>query len=218
MRKAFEASIDRETLINVVYNGLFTAVAQGMTPHNPLYNAALKPLPRDIARAQALLAQAGVKPPVSVTLTMVNSPDQLQVGEVIQAMAGEAGFDVKVRASEFASALEAQTRGDFQGTVIGWSGRVDPDGNLYNGLHSQGPLNASHYSNRNVDEWLDNARLVTDPAARRALYARITDQVAADMPVLYLYNTAMIMGMSSRLTGFRPVPDGLIRLQGLALN
>jgi peptide/nickel transport system substrate-binding protein len=171
-----------------------------------------------VARAKALLAQAGAVLPVQLTLTMVKNPDQLQVGEVIQSMAAEAGFEVKVEASEFASALAAETRGDFQATAIGWSGRVDPDGNLYNGLYSSGPLNASHYANKDVDAWLDAARLTTDPDARRELYARITARVAEDMPVMYLYNTAMIMGMSASLSGFRPVPDGLIRLQGLKLG
>jgi peptide/nickel transport system substrate-binding protein len=217
VRKAFELSIDRETLIKVVFNGLFTPVAQGMTAHNPLYNPAVKPLPRDIPRAKALLAQAGVTLPVKLTLTMVNSPDQLQVGEVIQSMAAEAGFDVKVQASEFASALSANTRGDFEATAIGWSGRVDPDGNIYNAIYSNGPLNESHYSNKQVDQWLDQSRLTSDLAARKALYAKITEQISQDMPNMYLYTTAMIMGYNAKLTGFRPVPDGLIRLQGMKL-
>ena len=218
VRRAFEAAIDREALIQVVYNGMFTPVAQGISRRSPFYNADLKPRPRDLVRARALLAEAGVALPVAVTLTMVNSPDQLQVGEVIQAMTAEAGFAVKVQAQEFATALQAETRGDFQATAIGWSGRVDPDGNLYNGLHSNGPLNAAHYANPEVDAWLDQARLTADLATRRALYARVTTQVAADLPVLYLYGTAMVMGMDRRLAGFRPVPDGLVRLQDLVLN
>ena len=215
VRKAFERAIDRETLIGVVFNGLYSPTAQGMTPQNPLYNENLKPLPRDVAAARALLAQAHVALPVPLTLTMVNSPEQLQVGEVLQAMANEAGFDVKVQASEFGAALDAETRGAFQATAIGWSGRVDPDGNLYNGLHSSGPLNASHYSNKNVDAWLDEARIATNPADRKTLYAKITSQVAEDMPGMYLYTTKNIMAMNAKLTGFHTIPDGLVRLQGM---
>jgi peptide/nickel transport system substrate-binding protein len=220
VRKAFELSIDRDVLNQVVFNGVNPPTAQGMSPSNPLFNRNLLPPPRDIARAKALLAQAGVRLPVPVTLTFIKNPDQLQIGKVMQAMAAEAGFDVRVEASEFASALAAETRGEFQATAIGWSGRVDPDGNLYNGLHSSGPLNASHYSSKDVDGWLDAARLTTDAALRRDLYARITSRVAEDMPVMYLYNTAMIMimGMSARLQGFRPVADGLVRLQDLKLT
>jgi peptide/nickel transport system substrate-binding protein len=217
VRKAFELSIDRQTLSNVVFNGMFTPVAQAMTPANPFYNAALRPLPRDLARARALLQQSGVPLPVPITLTVANSPDQLQVGEVMQAMAGEAGFDVKVQASEFGTSTAAQLRGDFDARVSGFSGRTDPDGNLVNEIASSGPLNGGHYKNKDVDSWMEQARLTADIATRRALYAKITNQVAQDMPMMYLYTTAMIMGMSSKISGFRPVPDGLIRLQGLRM-
>jgi peptide/nickel transport system substrate-binding protein len=217
VRKAFELSIDRDTINKVVFNGLQIPVAQGMTPRNPLYNAALQPQPRDVAHARALLAKAGVQLPVPVTLTMVNTPEQLQVGEIMQSMANEAGFKVQVQASEFGSALAAETRGDFMATAIGWSGRVDPDGNITNAIYSSGPLNASHYGNKQVDEWLDQARLTTDIGARKALYAKITDQLATDMPVMYLYSRSIIMAMNKKLQGFRAVPDGLIRLQGLRM-
>jgi peptide/nickel transport system substrate-binding protein len=217
VRKAFELSIDREVINQVVFAGLTSPVAQGMSPSNPLYNHDLPPPKRDLTRAKALLREAGVTLPVELTLTVVNSPEALQTGEVIQSMAAEAGFAVKVQATEFASALSAQTKGDFEASAIGWSGRVDPDGNIYNGIHSTGPLNATKYANKQVDEWLDAARVTTDTTARRALYAKITNQVAADMPVMYLANTALVIGMVPGLEGFRPVPDGLIRLQGLRL-
>lgn len=217
VRKAFELSIDRDVINQVVSAGLTSPVAQGMSPSNPLYNHSLPPPRRDLVRAKALLGDAGVTLPVELTLTVVNSPEALQTGEVIQSMAAEAGFAVKVQATEFASALTAQTKGDFEATAIGWSGRVDPDGNLYNSLYSTGPLNATRYANRQVDEWLDAARITTDMAARRALYAKITNQAAADLPVLYLANTALVIGMVPKIEGFRPVPDGLIRLQGLRL-
>ena len=217
VRKAFELAIDRKALVDVVYNGAFTPVAQAMSPSNPLYNEALPPPSRDVAQARALLAKAGVNPPVVVRLTVVNSPDQVQLAEVIQSMASEAGFDVRVVATEFAAALAAQTGGDYEASTIGWSGRIDPDGNLYNALSSGGALNETHYVNADVDRWLDAARVTSEPAARKALYARITQQIAADVPVMYLYNTALVVGMSAKLRGFRPVPDGLIRLQGLLM-
>eukprot|EP01037_Dinobryon_pediforme_P005431 gene5431-5486_t len=191
VRKAFELSVDRDVINQVVSAGLTTPVAQGMSPSNPLYNHDLANPRRDLARAKALLREAGVTLPVDLTLTVVNAPEALQTGEVIQSMAAEAGFRVKVQATEFASALSAQTKGDYEASAIGWSGRVDPDGNIYNGIHSTGPLNASKYANRQVDEWLDQARATTDVTERRALYAKITNQLAVDMPVMYIANTAL---------------------------
>ncbi len=218
VRKAFELSIDRTALVQVVYNGLFIPVAQGMGPANPLYNPEVKPTERNIARAKELLKQAGVSLPVVVNLTVTTNPDQRQTGEIIQSMAAEAGFDVRVRATEFGSALAAQTAGDFEVSAIGWSGRVDPDGNLYNGLHSKGALNETHYANPEVDAWLDAARATTEFAARKALYAKITAQVHADLPVLYLDNTALVVVTTKKVSGLRLVPDGIIRVQGLKIG
>jgi peptide/nickel transport system substrate-binding protein len=217
IRKAFELSIDKDVINQVVFAGITTPVSQGMSPSNPLYNHALPAPKRDLARAKALLREAGATLPVELTLTMVNSPEQLQTGEVIQSMAAEAGFRVKVQATEFASALDAQTRGAFEASAIGWSGRVDPDGNIYTGIYSTGPLNATKYANKQVDTWLDAARVTNDLAERRSLYAKITAQLAEDMPLMYLANTALVIGMVPGIEGFRPVPDGLVRLQGLRL-
>ncbi len=217
VRKAFELSIDREAINQVVFAGLFAPNAQGLPPGNPFYNKALPPPARDVAKARALLKEAGVTLPVVINLTVTTVPEQLQTGEMIQSMAAEAGFDVKVRATEFASALAAQSRGDFEASAIGWSGRIDPDGNLYNGIHSGGSLNETHYANKEVDGWLDAARATTDAAARLALYAKVTAQVHADLPILYLSTPSLIVVSSAKLSGFRPVPDGIVRLQGLKL-
>jgi peptide/nickel transport system substrate-binding protein len=217
VRKAFELSIDRAALVQVVYNGLFTPVAQAMSPANPFYNPDVKPTERNIAKAKELLKQAGVALPVVVNLTVTTLPDQRQTGEIIQSMASEAGFDVRVRSTEFGSALAAQTHGDFEISAIGWSGRIDPDGNMYNGLHSKGALNETHYANPQVDAWLDAARATNDFAARKALYAKITAKVHEDLPVMYLYNTALVVVTTKKVSGLRLVPDGLIRLQGLKL-
>jgi peptide/nickel transport system substrate-binding protein len=217
VRKALELSIDRQALIDVVYNGVHTPVAQGIPASSPFYSPDTKPPARDIAKAKQLLAQAGVTAPVPVNLTVSTNPDQLQSGEVIQSMAAEAGFDVKVRATEFTALLASEDTGDFQAELVGWSGRVDPDGDVYSFLHSGAPLNNWQYSDKDVDTWLDAARATTVDAERRALYAKVSAKVHADMPVMYLYTTAWVTAVSSKLSGFQPVADGIIRVKGLAL-
>ena len=218
VRKAFELSIDRTALMQVVTNGLFPPTAQGIPGQSPYYATDVKVPERDVAKAKALLAQAGVKLPVVINLTVSTSPDQKQVGEVIQSMAAEAGFDVRVQATEFATMLSAEGSGDFEASAIGWSGRVDPDGNLYSFMYTGAPLNDWHYSNKEVDGWLDAARATTDTAARKALYGKIAAQLETDLPVLYLDNNAWVTVASKKLHGFRPVADGMIRIQGMTLD
>jgi peptide/nickel transport system substrate-binding protein len=218
VRRAFELAIDRTALIQVVYSGMYTPTAQANPPSSPYYDEGVQPPPRDVAKARALLQQAGVSLPVPVTITIPNNPDLLQAGQVIQSMAKEAGFDVKLLAMEFASSLQAGYAGRFQTYMIGWSGRADPDGNMWQFLHTGGTFNYGHYSNPEVDATLDEARRHDDLETRRALYARVWQQERADLPLLYLWNPKNIVGMKRTLEGFRQVPDGLIRLQGLQMT
>lgn len=218
VRQAFELALDRAALIQVVYNGMFTPVTQANPPSSPFYFKDMQPPARDPAKAKALLKQAGVPIPVPVTLTITNGSDIQQAGEVIQSMANEAGFDVKIKAMEFASSLQAAYAGDFQAYLIGWSGRSDPDGNMWQMLHTGGTFNYGHYTNADVDKALDDARTVAAVDQRRAFYEKVWAQERKDLPLVYLWSGKNIVGMKKSLTGFVQVPDGLIRLQGMQMQ
>ncbi|MEJ0017830.1 MAG: ABC transporter substrate-binding protein [Acetobacteraceae bacterium] len=217
VRKAFELSIDRNALLEVVFNGLYPASAQAIPPTSPYHIASFAPPPRDIAKAKALLREAGLTAPVPVQLSVVNSPDMIQVGEVIQSMAAEAGFDVKLRAMESRALLTATIAGDFEAVVSYWSGRIDPDGNMYTFLTTGAPLNYGHYSNAALDGLMQQARQVTDMAARRALYEKVWAIEGQDLPITYLWTWKNIAGLSAKVQGFTPIPDGLIRVQGIQI-
>ncbi len=218
VRRAFELSLDRNALVQVVYNGLFVPTAQVESPASPFYLKDIQPPPRDVAKAKALLKEAGVALPVVVNLIVPNAPEYRQIGEIVQSMASEAGFDVHITASEYASALNAANRGDFEAFLTAWSGRVDPDGNLYSFLHTGAPSNDAKYANAKVDEDLDKARLVADVAQRRALYDDLFHQTVQDLPILYLWQLENLVGLSAKVNGFVQVPDGMIRLQGVTLG
>ena len=219
VREAFELAIDRAAINQVVYEGQYTITAQGIPPANPFHARSIQPEPRNVARARQLLAEAGVRTPLAVEMTVPNNPDLRQVAEVIQAMVREAGFDLRINAMEFASSLQAATRGDFETYLLAWSGRADPDGNTWTFIHSQGPQNDGKYSNPEVDRLLNAARVETDSERRRALYEdmwRIS--LRQDRHRMYLWHRKNIVGHTARLTGFRAVPDGLIRLQDLRMQ
>jgi len=216
VREAFEASIDREALIGVVYEGLYTPTAQPIPPASPMHVRDRAVPGRDVVRARALLREAGVRTPVTVDLMVANSPEQRQAAEVIQSMAAEAGFEVRIAATEFASALQTGARGDFQAYLQGWSGRPDPDGNTWSFLHSRGPSNDGKYGSPEVDALLDEARTEADPARRTALYGRTFDiALGRDRARIYLWHPKVLIAHTTRLQGFALMPDGLIRLQGL---
>ena len=217
LRQAFEAAIDRQALVDVVYAGMYQPNAQAISPASPFYVADIPPPPRDLAKAKALIKQAGVPTPIVVNINVPTTAGPTQEAEVMQSMVREAGFDLKINLIEFASSLSAAAQGNFESWLIAWSGRADPDGNLYAFLRTGVQQNDARYSNATVDTLLDQARTISDVGQRRALYAKMWQQERADLPLIYLFTPMNIVGLSAKLSGFRAVPDGMIRLQGLAL-
>jgi peptide/nickel transport system substrate-binding protein len=216
VRRAFELAIDRAAVNQVVYEGLYTPTRQPFPPANPFHVRDFQPEARNVARAQALLREAGVTTPFPVELTVPNNPDLRQVGEVIQSMAAEAGFAVTLRAMEFASSLQAANRGEFQTYLVGWSGRTDPDGNIFTFTRTGGGQNDGRYSHAEVDRLLDAARTELDIEKRRDLYAQaLRLAFGTDVSRIYLWHRKNIMAHQARLTGYRPIADGMIRLQGM---
>lgn len=219
VRQAFELAIDRAAVNQVVYQGMYTPTRQPWPPANPFHVRDFPATQRNVDRARALLREAGVTTPVQVELTVPNNPDLRQVGEVIQAMVNEAGFNMTLRAMEFASSLQASQRGDFQTYLVGWSGRTDPDGNFFTFTRTGGGQNDGRYSNPEVDRLLDAARTELDVEKRKDLYARaVRIAMGQDVARVYLWHRKNIMAHSARLTGYRPVSDGMIRLQGMRLQ
>jgi peptide/nickel transport system substrate-binding protein len=139
---------------------------------------------------------------------------------VVQAMAAEAGFDIKIQATEFAASLDLASKGDYEAYMIGWSGRTDPDGNLYNFTSCKAPpaLNSGRYCNQEVDAELDAARSAGKQDERLAHYAKVAAHTLDDRPIVYLWHQKWLYAAAAKLAGFEPYPDGLIRPQGIKLQ
>jgi len=215
VRQAFELSIDREALDNVVFNGVQNPNNQWVSNTNPYYQPKFPTPRRDIAKARALIKEAGVTPPIVLDFMVPNNPETKAVAEVMQSMSAEAGFDLKLRVTEFATSLNEAEKGNFQLYLLAWSGRTDPDGNLYSFASCKGPLNYGKYCDPAVDALLDKARTVTSQAERKAIYEQVAAKWLTEGSVLYLYHRTLLFAHTTRLEGFKVMPDGLIRVTDL---
>src|SRR6202008_4003097 len=168
--------------------------------------------------AKALLKEAGVTSPVTVDLMVPKGAETEAVAQVIQSMASEAGFDIKIRVTEFATSLKQAEAGEYQAFMLAWSGRIDPDGNSYVFMRSNAPQNYSAWANAEADKALDDARLVTDQTQRKAIYEKLTRQVVEDNPLLYIYHRRILIAHTTKLEGYKQMPDGLVRVIGLKLK
>ena len=217
VREAFELSLDRQGLAQVVMDNEAQVGNQWVAPGNAYY-AKNMPIPkRNIERARALLKEAGVPNP-SFTLMTPTTSDAQRLALVIQAMSRDAGFDVKIQSTEFATSLNLADKGEFDAYILAWSGRPDPDGNLYSFHACKQPLNYAGYCSAEADELLNKSRALRDPVERKKVFEQIAAKVIKDRPVVYLYHRNWLWAYTGKLGGVRNIPDGLLRIQGLTMG
>jgi peptide/nickel transport system substrate-binding protein len=217
VREALDLALDREALVRVAMEGEAQPGNQWVAPGNRYYAKSVPVPKRNLERAKQLLREAGVPNP-SFTLMTPTASDAQRMAQVIQAMAKDAGFDVKIQSTEFATALKLSDQGQYEAFLLAWSGRADPDGNLHIFLACKGPLNNSGWCKPEADEAIEKARVTLDPAQRAKLYETVAQNVARDRPIIYLFHRNWLWAHTAKLSGLRTVPDGMVRVQGLKMN
>ena len=215
LREALDLSIDRDAINQVLFEGNAVPDNQPQPPNNRYHSPDRPLLKADPAKAQELVKASGVAHP-TLELMVTNSADASQLGQMLQSMAREGGIDLKLQAVEFQTQLQRQARGDFQASLIGWSGRVDPDGNISTLLGCKSPTNDARWCG-DAESVLLKAQAETDAQARVALYHQAIDMIVDARPIIYLYHPPLIMGVTAKVSGFAYHPDGLIRLQDVTL-
>jgi peptide/nickel transport system substrate-binding protein len=216
IREAFELSLDREGINKAVFDGLATPGNQWVAPTNSNYVKSV-PIPkRNVAKAKALLKEAGNTNPV-VNLVTPTTADARNIAQVVQAMAKEAGFDVRIQATEFATSLNMADKGDFEAYILAWSGRPDPDGNLYSFHACKAPLNYSGTCDQQLDAVLKESRLTTDLAQRQKAWEQAAKIILAKRPIIYILHRKWMWAYNAKLSGFKEFPDGLLRFTDMKM-
>ena len=212
LREAFELSLNRAELNKVAFDGLYTPGCTPIPPDSPW--AVNVPCPaQNIAEAKALVKASGLKTPIHVSLMLENAPLELQIGSIIQSMAAQAGFDVSLQPLEFTTTLTKAAAGDFEMYQIGWSGRIDPDQNMFSDWYPGAGLNYTGADYPALTSLLLQARESTSTAQRHELYTQIVQLMHQERNIIYLWYDKFFLGLRKNVTGVQYFPDGLIRLE-----
>jgi peptide/nickel transport system substrate-binding protein len=212
LRQAFDLALDRNAINKAVFNGLYEPDCGPLPIASPFRPRSIPCPGRDIAKAKQLVAQSGVKTPIRVDMIVPNNTQSERLGQVIQQMEKEAGFDVHVQPQEFVTTLDMGKAGKFDTLANGWSGRVDPDGDLTGLVTSGGVNNYSGISDPGIDGPIKQAAATADVNKRAQLYNMALTKLANLHAQIYLYHNKYYLGTRKNIAGIKYYEDGLPRL------
>lgn len=218
VRRAVSWGINREEIVSGVLKGL-GSVAQGpIPPSSWAYNKDFAPYSYSVAKAKAALGQSG-KTSVSFTLSIASgSPALAQQAQFIQSELQPAGITVNIKQEPFATLLSDTSSHNFVAAMLGWSGRPDPDGNMYSYFHTGGGNNDMQYSNPQVDKLLEDARTSTDQQKRATDYQQAEQQIMQDEPYVFIYHGIAIQATTTKVKNFTILPTTIMNFSNVYLS
>jgi peptide/nickel transport system substrate-binding protein len=208
VRQAVARAVDRAVINQLVKFGQATVLDGGPIPPNHWAYADLHLFPeQNLAQASKLLAEADVATPIEVELIVDSSVTyQARAAEVVKQQLAEVGFQITVRGLESSVFFDRLGKGEFQMTLVGWMGFVDPDQWTWNLFHSAGKYNQQQYANNAVDQLLDRGRAVLDRDQRIDIYREAQRIIALDAPMVFLYVNPQTSAWRQSLHGYGPHP------------
>ena len=211
VRRAIEWGINRPEIVNTVLKGI-GVVAQGpLSPVSWAYSSSFAPYSYNINNAKSELAQGGKASGVSFTMLITSgSPLNAQEAQFIQSELQPAGITVNIKQETFTTLLNDTSAFNFQSALIGWSGRPDPDGNMYSWFHTGGGFNDMQYSNPQVDSLLDAARASTDQTQRTSDYQQAEQLILQDASYVFINNGVIVQASATNIKNFTLVPTGMM--------
>jgi peptide/nickel transport system substrate-binding protein len=206
-RKAVALAVDRYQILKSI-NFNIGVVGYGPIPPS---SWAFDPSEKIYDRADPTAAKAAATG-FSFTFKTTSDPVQQQLATLLQSQLAAAGITLQIQTEEFATYQQECQQHKFQACGVSWSGRIDPDGNMYAWWHTGGDFNDSVYSNSQVDAWLEDARVNTSQSQRKTDYDNAQKQIVADAPYVFTTFGVSPQISNTKIHSFTLYPDLMIRM------
>lgn len=215
--QAVDYAMDRDELLNKgPAQGVGTVAYGQIAPSHFAFDPNFKPFAKpDIAKAKSLVAAVGKGNLTFELLVSSGDAATLQFAQLLQSELAKADITMNIKTLLFNDIVTLQQKHQQAGmTLVGWSGRIDPDGNVYDFNYTGRPNNDSAYSNKQVDTLLDQTRTATDSAKRKDLFLQVQQITMVDDPsrIVYSYVAAQLL-TAKAVQGFNVFPDQLPRFE-----
>lgn len=225
VRQALALALNKNEIIEGVYQGLAVPATGPFPPQSWAYNPNVVDFPYDIARAKALLAEAGWKDSDGdgvldkdgkkfefTLITNQGNKVRESIAQIAQNAFQKVGVKMEIRIIEWSVFIQkyVDTK-NFDAVLLAWSLSRDPD--PYPMWHSSQTENSQYnfisYKNPEVDQLLIEGRETFDPVVREKIYRKIHALIADDVPYLFLVNPMSLPVIHKKILGVEQAPAGL---------
>jgi len=203
VRQAVNYAIDKQVVLDVAYGGGKVG-STFLDTGNAYYTDFSSLYPYNPEKAKQLLKDAGVGNREFTISVPQNYPLHVKAAELMQQMLTNVGMKVKIQLVDWSTWLSSvYSGGNFDFTVIGHTGKLDPDGTLA----GYGAGKYVKWYNSTVEAKIKEAAKVSDFAARKKLYTEALEIMAKEVPFVYLGTSYRYVGTRSNVVDFRMTPN-----------
>lgn len=222
-----DARLRRAIALTLDIPGLSRAVTQGSGQPNRSIVPAPSPFhrgvharidPPNIAEARRLARAAGYRGQPIRLITNHRYPAMFDCAVLIQAMARQAGIDLRIETLDWAAQLERYNSGQYQAMAFAYSARMDPSLSLESLVGDKAADPRKVWGDPRARALLAQSRATADPAERQAALDKLQDLFLEQAPAVVLFNSARIAAIRANVTGYKGWPAAQQRFWGVALR
>ena len=226
VRKALNMAINKEAIIDAVFQGAGQVAKNPIPPTIWSYNEATKDDSYDPAASRAALAAAGVQDLKmkiwAMPVQRPYNPNARRMAELIQADFSKVGVEVEIVSYEWGEYLKRSKSIDRDGAVLlGWTGdNGDPDNFLavLLGCDGVGGSNRAQWCHQPFEDLIQKAKVVSDPAERTRLYEQAQIEFKQQAPWATIAHSIVFKPIRKEVTGFKIDPFGGHSFYGVDLK
>ncbi|MFP1740457.1 dipeptide ABC transporter periplasmic-binding protein DppA [Lonsdalea quercina] len=227
VRQALNYAVNKQAIIDAVYQGAGQAAKNLIPPTMWSYNDAVQDYAYDPQKAKALLQEAGLGDGFTIDLWAMPvqrpyNPNARRMAEMIQADWAKIGVNAKIVTYEWGEYLKRSKDGEHQTVLFGWTGdNGDPD-NFFATLFScDAARKGSNYSRwcyQPFEDVIQPARAISDEAKRIELYKQAQVIMHDQAPALIIAHSTVYEPIRSNVKGYVIEPRGVHNFNHVSLD
>ncbi len=221
VRQAIAHAIDKDAIIEGVYNNVGKKANSTLGPKVIGYSPNVPSFPYDLDKARALLAEAGYPNGFKASVYLNDNKARINVAEVLQAQLKMIGIDLEVKVMEFGAYLEAAANGETDLLISGWGNATgDADYNQFNLFHSSAhgkSGNHTFYDNPEVDELIEAGRKERDPEKRKEIYEKALQIEMKDAALIPFRSAENLAAIRNNVQGLSISPSGYVEINEVTI-